>query len=80
MDLKRNIEGKNKSHNDIIISDLMNEMKGEKYISTAVDYSSLFTFNLCCIIMPPPHGGQQFFLYSEFKIILQKKVIESHES
>ena len=58
----------------------MNEMKGEKYISTAVDYSSLFTFNLCCIIMPPPHGGQQFFLYSEFKIILQKKVIESHES
>ena len=50
-------------------------MKGEKYISTAVDYSSLFTFNLCCIIMPP-HGGQQLFLYSEFKIILQKKAIE----
>ena len=46
----------------------MNEMKG-------VDYSSLFTFNLCCIIMPPPHGGQQLFLYSEFKIILQKTAI-----
>ena len=58
----------------------MNEMKGEKYISTAVDYSSLFIFNLCCIIIPPPHGGQQLFLYSEFKIILQKKAIESHES
>ena len=56
----------------------MNEMKGEKYISTAVDYSSLFSFNLCCIIMPP-HGGQQLFLYSEFKIILQKKAIKSHE-
>ena len=74
-DLKRNIERKNKSHNDIIISDLMNKMKGEKYIRTAVDYSSLFSFNLCCIIMPP-HEGQQLFLYSEFKIILQKKAIK----
>ena len=39
-DLKRNIQRKNIGHNDII-SDLMNEMKGEKYISTAMDYSSL---------------------------------------
>ena len=74
-DLKRNIERKNKSHNDIIISDLMNKMKGEKYISTAVDYSSLFSFNLCCIIMPPPHpmGANSFFFILNLRLFSRKK-------
>ena len=71
-DLKRNIERKNKSHNDISISDLMNEMKGEKYITTAVDYSSLFSFNLCCIIMPPM-GANSFFFILNLGLFSRKK-------
>ena len=35
----------------------------KKYISTAVNYSSLFTFNLCCIIMPHPWGPTAFSLF-----------------
>ena len=50
----------------------MNEMKGEKYISTAVDYSSLFTFNLCCIIMPPM-GANSFFFILNLRLFSRKK-------
>ena len=50
----------------------MDEMKGEKYISTAVDYSSLFTFNLCCIIMPPM-GANSFFFILNLRLFSRKK-------
>ena len=52
----------------------MNEMKGEKYISTAVNYLSLFTFNLCCIIMPPlPMGDNSFFFILNLRLFSRKK-------
>ena len=40
----------------------------------------LYLVLICAVSSCSPHGGQQLFLYSEFKIILQKKAIESHES
>ena len=52
----------------------MNEMKGEKYISTAVDYSSLFSFNLCCIIMrPSPIWANSFFFILNLRLFSRKK-------
>ena len=45
----------------------MNEMKGEEYISTAVDYSSLFT---SC---PPPMGANSFFFILNLRLFSRKK-------